>query len=114
MHLRSIELVVQIIIRRRLPMGLLVSSQVRDDGEVSPTSINLANEWLLAGVTINMCREGTRSSEALLANRTDMLLVATVRVLCTECVHHGCLIRIAIKAHRWLQSDDAAFFRRGG
>lgn len=66
------------------------------------TSIHLAYEGLLTGMTIDVRRQRARTGEALLTDRTDVLLVTTIRVLRTEGVHHGCLVRIAIGTDRWL------------
>lgn len=86
-------------------MYLFVSTKIRDDGEMPPTPINLAYEGFFACVTIYVRSQGARTCEALFTDRTNMLLVATVCVLCTESIHHGCLIRVAVGTKYGLHHD---------
>jgi len=60
-------------------MHLSVSPKVRNDGEVSPTALNFAGKWLLAGMAIHMRLKRTWTCESFVAHLAFMFFFAYLR-----------------------------------
>jgi len=61
---------------------LLVSAQVGYHREVAPTAVDVASEWLLAGMAVHVRLQGAWSGEALVA---DLAFVFLLRVFFSVC-----------------------------
>jgi len=70
-----------VLLRRRLVafalVDLPVSPQIRDDGEMATTALNLASEWLLARVAVHVGLQRAWARESLIADFALVLLLRT-------------------------------------
>ncbi len=69
-------------------MNLAVSPQVRDNEEVTDTTLSLTSVGLLASVTVHMSLKRAEASKALVADLALMLLLSGRRDLGVELAHH--------------------------
>lgn len=66
-----------------------MASQVGDNREVASTALDLAGEWLLAGMAVHVRLQRAWSRESLVADLALVLLLSAGRDLGAELAHHG-------------------------
>lgn len=97
-------LVVRVRVSAFSLVHLTMSSQIRDNREMTSAAVHVASKWLLARVAVHVCLQRTWSRKPLVANLALVLLLRARRHLGAKLSHHRlrCWWQ-ALQCMRWRQ-----------